>query len=158
MQLNKLEFTQIMNTTLDEAWSFFSRPENLRTITPSDLDFTIISDVPEKMYEGLLIEYKVRPMLGLRTKWVSKITNIKEKEYFIDEQVSGPYKLWHHQHFFRQTGNKVEMKDIVHYAIPFSPISTIFINSIVKKKLIYIFEFRKKKIEEIFPSKSSLSK
>jgi len=151
MEINKLETIQILNTSLEEAWNFFSRPENLREITPNDLDFTIISDVPEEMYEGMLITYKVRPIFGLRTKWTSKISNIKEKSYFIDEQISGPYKLWHHQHFFREIKNGVEMKDIVHYAIPLAPFSNIIVKSIVKKKLIYIFEFRKNKIKEIFP-------
>lgn len=88
--------------TLDEAWSFFSSPGNLNLITPDDLDFKILDTLPDQMYQGLMIRYKIKPMLNIPLDWVTEITMIKDKEYFIDEQRKGPYRIWHHEHHFKE--------------------------------------------------------
>lgn len=140
---------QFIKASIEEVWDFFSNPKNLKIITPPYLGFDIISNLPEKMYEGLIIEYRVKPFLGIPLKWISEITHIKKFEYFIDEQKIGPYKLWHHTHLFLPNNNGVLMKDIVYYELPFSPFSNFFL-FLVKEKLKDIFDYRFTRIEEIF--------
>jgi len=144
-----LKREQIINANIEEVWEFFSNPRNLKIITPDYLGFDIISELPERMYEGLLIEYRVKPFLGIPLKWISEITKIKEKEYFIDEQKIGPYQLWHHTHIFEQQDKGILMKDIVYYELPFSPFSHVIL-PLVKGRLEDIFNYRSKKINEIF--------
>jgi ligand-binding SRPBCC domain-containing protein len=136
---------------LDEAWDFFSNPKNLQQITPDNMGFTVISKHQgEKMYQGQIIEYTVKPLLGIPLYWMTEITHVDEKKYFIDEQRFGPYSLWHHQHHFKTTESGVEMTDIVHYKIPFWFFGDVANSLFVKKQLNEIFNYRFKKIEELF--------
>ena len=93
MKLTQLHFEQKINTDLNTLWEFISSPKNLSKITPNYMDFNIKSKVPEQMYEGLIISYTVKPILGIKLNWVTEITHIKDKNYFVDEQRSGPYKM-----------------------------------------------------------------
>ena len=102
MKLYQLKTKQNIPISIDKAWSFFSNPENLKEITPKEMNFTIISGANRSIYSGQIIQYKVTPMLGISTKWVTEITHVKEKEYFVDEQRFGPYALWHHKHFIKE--------------------------------------------------------
>ena len=146
-----LKTVQQLPVNLDKAWDFFSSPANLSSITPSKLGFKIISlHHGEKMYAGQIIEYTVKPLLGVPLYWMTEITHVKEKEYFIDEQRFGPYSLWHHQHHFKEHANGVEMTDIVHYKLPLYFLGDIANALVVKKQLKYIFDYRFKKAEEIF--------
>ena len=104
------------------------------------------------MYEGLIISYKVSPMLGIKTTWVTEITHIKEHEYFVDEQRVGPYKIWHHQHHLEKTENGTLMTDIVSYQPPFGFLGDIANSIIIKSKLNEIFNYRTKVLEELYPS------
>ena len=101
------------------------------------------------MYAGQLITYKVTPMMGIPLTWVTEITQVREGAFFIDEQRFGPYKLWHHEHFFREVDGGVEMTDVVHYALPLDPFSRIML-PFVRKKLNHIFQYRQEAIEKIF--------
>lgn len=144
-----LKSIQTINTTLDDAWNFFSRAENLASITPIALGFKILSHHDnETMYAGELIEYTVKPFFGIPVYWMTEITHVQPQKYFIDEQRFGPYTLWHHQHHFKEINNAVEMTDIVHYKIPFWFIGDIANTLLVRKKLKEIFTFRYKSIEE----------
>jgi ligand-binding SRPBCC domain-containing protein len=146
-----LKFIQQIPVSLDAAWEFFSNPANLKEITPTHLDFRIISKHHgEKMYEGQLIEYTVKPLLGIPLYWMTEITHIKDREYFIDEQRFGPYSFWHHQHHFREAGNGVEMTDIVHYKLPLWFLGDIANSLMVKKQLGEIFRFRFEVVEKRF--------
>ncbi|MFT4566972.1 MAG: ligand-binding SRPBCC domain-containing protein, partial [Saprospiraceae bacterium] len=108
---------QEIPATLAEIWYFISSPRNLKEITPDYMGFDITSkDLPEKMHPGMIISYKVSPILGIKTDWVTEITQVKEFDYFIDEQRVGPYNLWHHQHMIQPSKNGVLMNDIVTYA------------------------------------------
>ena len=130
---------------------FFSDPKNLAAITPRNMGFHIISKHHgEKMYAGQIIEYKVSPVAGIPLYWMTEITFVKDKEYFIDEQRYGPYSLWHHQHHFKEMNGGVEMTDIVHYKIPFWFIGDIANALFVKNQLKKIFDYRYKAVEEIF--------
>ncbi len=140
-----------MPISLEEAWAFFSRPENLNELTPADMSFEILSDIKDKpMYEGMLIRYKIAPMLNIKMNWCTEITHIRDREYFIDEQRFGPYALWHHEHHFKAVEGGTLMKDQLHYAIPFGPIGQLANAIFVGNKVEEIFDFRYQAIEEFF--------
>ncbi len=150
MKLYKLKQTQQIKINIDEAWQFFSNPWNLRNITPKSLNFTIKSDLPEKMYPGMIIEYTVSPLFGIPMRWITEITQVREPHFFIDEQRFGPYKFWHHQHIFKETSRGVEMIDLVHYGLPFGIFGRIANSMIVKAQLEKIFSYRKQFPDEYF--------
>lgn len=151
MILHRLDCEQIVTATLDQCWEFFSSPKNLAVITPPDLDFVVLSELPENVYAGLFIEYRVRPLLGIPVTWVTEITQAHAPHYFCDEQRHGPYRIWHHEHSFESLdGGKVRLRDRVHYALPFSPLSELVHPWLVTPRLKMIFDFRRAKIAEIF--------
>lgn len=142
--------TQVLHCTLDSAWKFFSDPAKLAQITPPTLGFQVISALQtESMFAGQLIEYRVRPLLGIPVYWMTEITHVKAQSLFIDEQRFGPYSFWQHQHHFREIPGGVEMTDIVHYKIPFWFIGDLANVLIVRKKLKEIFDYREVVAEKI---------
>lgn len=153
MKVYELKTVQIIPTSLENAWSFFSSPANLKKITPEYLDFKILSDMGNgKMYAGQIINYTVKPVLGIPLRWTTEITHVEDQKYFVDEQKFGPYAMWHHKHFFEETSEGVQMTDIVHYAMPWWQFGFIMHPLFVKKKLQEIFSYRFKVVEEIFNS------
>ena len=126
MKLYTLHTKQNLPISVDEAWTFLSSPENLKTITPYYMGFHILSGADREMFPGQIIQYIVTPVLGIKTKWVTEITHVKDKSYFVDEQRFGPYALWHHKHFIRPIEGGVEMEDIVDYKLPFGWIAFLF--------------------------------
>lgn len=151
MPVHVLERTQIIRATLAQAWSFFSSPRNLEKITPKSLGFQILSALPDKMYAGMFIHYRVSPLFGIPMKWVSEITQVDEGRYFVDEQRVGPYRIWHHEHHFRDLGDgRVEMLDRVTYQLPFSWLSEAVHGLLVKPQLCAIFDCREKVAGELF--------
>lgn len=142
---------QKLPISLDAAWDFFSSPANLKEITPDDLGFNIISQHHgDKMYAGQIIEYTVKPVLGIPLYWMTEITHVEDKRYFVDEQRYGPYSMWHHQHHFKAVEDGVEMTDIVHYKLPFWVLGDIANTLFVKKQLKAIFDYRYKIVEHRF--------
>lgn len=152
MKPYQLTFCQKIPISLTEAWDFFSSPLNLAKITPDEMAFTVTSNIDEqqKMYPGMIITYKVAPIAGISLDWMTEITQIREGVYFIDEQRSGPYKFWHHQHHFKSIEGGIEMNDILTYGLPMGIFGRIANTIYVAKKLQEIFEFRKKKVTELF--------
>ncbi|MDG1333712.1 MAG: SRPBCC family protein [Crocinitomicaceae bacterium] len=149
MAFYQLHKTQKVNCSLDEIWDFISSPKNLKEITPDYMGFDVTSkDTPEKMYPGLIITYKVSPLLGIKTNWMTEITQVRDKQFFIDEQRVGPYKLWHHQHFVEEIEGGVLMRDIVTYQPPLGFLGAIMNTLVIKKKLAEIFDYRFKAVEE----------
>jgi len=136
--------------SVNEAWDFLSNPDNLKIITPDYMGFNIISTGGGKMFPGQIISYKVSPLLGLKLNWVSEITYVDDKVYFVDEQKVGPYALWHHKHFVKEIDGGTEMIDIVHYQLPFPLLANRFHGLLVKPKLKQIFEYRTNKLNELF--------
>lgn len=133
----------------DEIWDFISSPRNLKEITPDYMGFDITTEnLPEKMYPGMIISYKVSPLPGFKTTWVTEITQVRNGEFFIDEQRMGPYKLWHHQHHIESIEGGTLMKDIVSYIPPFGFLGNWANGIIIKKKLEEIFAYRKIALEE----------
>jgi ligand-binding SRPBCC domain-containing protein len=141
---------QSIPISLDEAWSFLSDPKNLKIITPDYMSFNIISGAERKMYAGQIIQYIVTPLFGIKAKWVSEITQVVDKEYFIDEQRFGPYAFWHHKHFIKEIDGGVEMEDIIDYKVPLGILGQLVHPILVKPKLEEIFEYRRKKLIELF--------
>jgi ligand-binding SRPBCC domain-containing protein len=146
-----LKTVQCMPVNIDTAWDFFSSPSNLKTITPDNLGFKILSHHHgSKMYAGQIIEYTVRPLLGIPMYWMTEITHVEYQKYFVDEQRFGPYSLWHHQHHFKIVEGGVEMTDIVHYKMPLWILGDIANTLYIKNELKKIFEFRFQKVETLF--------
>jgi ligand-binding SRPBCC domain-containing protein len=142
---------QKVPATLEEVWDFISSPANLKEITPDYMGFDITSkDLPEKMYPGMIISYRVSPLMGIKTTWVTEITQVKDKHFFVDEQRVGPYSIWHHQHILEPIENGVLMKDIISYVPPFGFLGAIANGIIIKKKLNEIFEYRNEAVAKRF--------
>lgn len=137
-----LKVSQWLNISMNEAWEFFSSPGNLAKITPPHMGFIITSGSPAKMFAGQIITYKVSPIPGIKTNWVTEITHVEEHHYFVDEQRFGPYSMWHHEHHFEIQDNGVLMTDRVSYKLPFGFLGKIAHWLFVKKQLQQIFEFR----------------
>jgi len=152
MSIYKLERKQVVNASINDCWDFFSSPKNLAVITPESMKFNIIDFDDKPIYNGMIIGYTVSPVKFCKLKWLTEITEVQKPNCFIDNQLLGPYKIWHHKHFFRELESGTEIVDVVHYVLPFAPLSN-FMNLFIKKKLDFIFDYRTKKIEEIFNNK-----
>jgi ligand-binding SRPBCC domain-containing protein len=150
MKLFVLDERQRVPIALDEAWSFFSDPRNLAVITPPSLGLRMTSEPLGKMYAGMIITYRVSPVLGIPINWITEITHVDEPHLFIDEQRFGPYRFWHHQHHFRQIEGGVEIRDIVHYSPFIGPFDELLNSMVVKKKLKEIFGYRSRYLEKKF--------
>lgn len=147
MKIHRLERTQLIPTSLTEAWAFFSSPANLPLITPPSLDFRITSPLSERMYPGMIITYTISPAPLFRCTWVTEITHLVEPYFFVDEQRLGPYRLWHHEHHFRQVPEGVEARDIVTYALPYGPLGALA-SGFVDRRLAQIFDYRQEALNK----------
>lgn len=148
--LHSLTTKQLIKSDIDTVWDFISSPKNLQTITPSYMGFIILSNPSEKMYPGQIIEYKVSPIMGIKLHWVTEITHVQDKEYFVDEQRFGPYAFWHHKHFLQATKEGVMMYDEVHYKAPLGILGRIANALFIKRQLKQIFDYRYEQIEQLF--------
>ena len=150
--MHELSRTQRLPISLETAWAFFSSPKNLSKITPEGMGFTITTDLAdlEKMYPGQIIGYIVRPVMGIPMQWVTEITHVQEGEFFVDEQRFGPYKFWHHKHFFLKIPGGVEMRDVVHYKVPLGILGRVANFLFVRRKLEQIFDYRQRVLTVVF--------
>lgn len=138
-----------IRTTLDDAWDFIRNPSNLNRITPPDMNFEIRTHLPEQMVEGMRVEYRVNiPLLG-RRKWISEIKDIVPRHSFVDEQIAGPYRYWHHHHVIEEIDKGVVFTDRVHYTPPLGPLGRIANACFIRNKLEDIFAFRERRLREI---------
>ena len=146
-----LEAEQVIPGTLDKVWEFFSDPRNLSQITPPQLDFTVLTELPNRIYPGMMIEYRVRPLFGIPATWLTEITHVEPGKFFVDEQRIGPYRMWHHEHHFTALGDgKVEVRDRVTYVLPFGWLGELAHPFLVKPQLERIFAYREKAVGELF--------
>lgn len=150
MKIFTLHKKQKLPISLDEAWAFLCNPGNLSKLTPQEMNMKIISGADRPMYAGQVIQYSVRPIPGFKTQWVSEITQYKDKTYFIDLQLYGPYAFWHHKHFVHKIEGGVEMEDIIDYKVPFGILGRLLHPVLVKPKLEGIFNYRKEQLEQLF--------
>lgn len=149
MKVYKLKFKQVINSSLDDVFSFFSNPENLSKITPEKLGFNILTPTPIKMKEGQLIDYSIK-LLGKKIRWRTMITEYIPKVKFVDQQLKGPYSMWHHTHEFRDLDGKVEMTDEIYYVMPFGVLGRLVNFLFVSRDLNNIFKHRVEIINKIF--------
>ena len=153
MAIHTLFRKQTIAASREAAWAFFSDPRNLASITPREMGFEILTpDLASHVYPGMVIAYRVRPLFGVPMKWLTEITQVKEGEYFVDEQRVGPYSVWHHEHWFRPTADgKVEVEDRVTYAMPFGWLGNLAHPVLVRPQLEKIFAYRQEVIGRVFP-------
>ena len=151
MGIFQLYKEQKLPATVNEVWDFISSPKNLKRITPEYMGFDIVAPQHiEKMYPGMIVIYKVAPLLNKKMTWVTEITHIREKEYFVDEQRVGPYKMWHHEHKLFPIEHDVLMTDLVTYQPPLGVLGNIANTLIIKKQLNEIFHHRKIVLEQLY--------
>jgi ligand-binding SRPBCC domain-containing protein len=144
---------QWLPISVGEAWDFFSSPKNLALITPPEMDFKILSSLDNDFYEGMIIDYKVKPLFGIVVSWRTEICRVVSGKYFTDRQVKGPYKVWEHTHTFIASNGGVLMKDEINYQLPFAIIGKVAHRLFIRNKIENIFSFRKNKLNKIFAEK-----
>lgn len=150
MKLYTLKKEQIVLKNISTVFDFFSKPENLSVITPRSMKFKILTPSPIDMKEGALIDYTVSIML-IPIRWRTLITKFSPPNLFIDQQLKGPYSIWHHTHIFEKISeNETLIKDKVVYGVPFGIIGRLAHYLYIKRDLKKIFTYRKNKIEQIF--------
>lgn len=153
MKLYTLRNKQKLNIDKRTAWEYFSNPRNLEDITPKNLSFKITrKPLEDKMYPGMIVTYKISPFPFVSFNWVTEITQVRETEFFIDEQRFGPYRFWHHKHILHEvdSGKAIEMEDIVDYGLPFGWIGRIAGFFFIHKRIREIFTYREKYLNEKF--------
>jgi ligand-binding SRPBCC domain-containing protein len=147
--LHQIKRSTLVNCSIEKAWNFIATPHNLNRITPENMAFEILSNLPEKMVDGLLIEYNVTIPLFGRWRWLTEIKHIREGVSFVDEQRAGPYKLWYHYHEVRSRGEQTEIIDQVTYKMPFW-IFGGFVNAlIVRRQLKEVFDYREAAFKQL---------
>jgi ligand-binding SRPBCC domain-containing protein len=115
------------------------------------MGFVILSKLDGvPIYSGMLIDYIVKPLLGIPLRWTTEITGVSAPNVFTDKQLKGPYALWEHTHTFEQVNGGVKMTDEVKYALPLGFLGELAHSILVKKKLNDIFEFRERTLTKLF--------
>ena len=153
MSLHNHTYVQQIPVSIDTAWAFFSSPVNLARITPPEMMFTITSGTGEQcIYPGMIVSYTLYPFMILPVRWETEIVSVSKPAFFEDIQKSGPYESWRHRHLFREIPNGVEMTDILQYSLPMSFFGELVNALIVSHRLEEVFNYRKKKIQEILGS------
>jgi len=143
MPIYQLERRQVVSMSLSDCWRFFSNPRNLEKITPPAMNFTIKNALPTEIYPGLMIEYTVSPLLGIPLTWLTEIVQVDAPHRFVDEQRVGPYRVWHHEHWFRALPEGgTEVHDLVTYVPPFGPLGALLNRLIIAPQLERIFDYR----------------
>ncbi len=151
MKIYTLHREQFLPLSIDEAWDFFSSPKNLSKITPPHMKFRIIYISRDNaMYAGQVIRYIVHVLPGIPVHWMTEITHVKDKIFFVDEQRFGPYALWHHQHHFKEAEGGIHMTDIINYALPLGFLGRLAHWLFVKEQLSTIFDYRFSVLEHLF--------
>ncbi|UOE39307.1 SRPBCC family protein [Chryseobacterium oryzae] len=152
--IHQLYREQQLNCTIDEAWKFFSSANNLSKITPKEMNFIVRTKFSDDaIYEGMIIDYYVSPLLNIKMSWQTKIIEVNDRKSFTDFQEKGPYKLWNHHHEFIENENGVLMKDKVDYELPLGFLGEIAHILLVKKKLKHIFDYRTQVLDKMFNHK-----
>lgn len=154
MHVYTLERRQVVPRTLDQVFPFFARPENLEPLTPAVLRFRFLTPTPIEMKEGALIDYALR-IRGVPVHWRTLITHYDPPHGFVDQQLKGPYLMWHHTHTFREVAGGVEIGDTVRYVMPFGPLGRLARALLVRRDLDAIFDFRARAIDRRFGARTS---
>lgn len=150
MKIYTLDRTEFLGVSLETAWDFFSDPNNLPRITPPELNLHITSETESKIYPGMIITYTITPIPFFRSTWTTEITQVDSPSYFVDEQRSGPYRFWHHKHFFTEADGQTQVRDLVHYSLPLGPVGRLANLFFVGRKVDFIFNYRSTQLRKLF--------
>lgn len=146
----QLLYTQFIPADPTTVWAFFATPRNLNELTPPGLKFRILSELPERMYAGQLIEYRISPLPGVWLRWLTEIRQVREGVFFVDEQRAGPYRLWYHEHHFEPVPGGVKMTDRVTYEVGWGPVGWLAEKLWVRRQLGRIFAYRRQRVAALF--------
>lgn len=149
--MHQFKTEQFLPVDLETAWNFFSSPKNLSVITPPEMDFKILTHLGDDgIYEGMKIDYTVRPLFGIKVHWQTEISKVMNQSYFTDKQNIGPYKIWEHTHSFLKVSNGVQMTDVIDYKLPFGFLGLVAHKLVIRNKIESIFMYRKNILEKLF--------
>ncbi len=146
--VHELRREQIVRAGLDEVFAFFSEARNLEVLTPPWLRFEVLTPEPVEMHEGTVIDYRLR-LHGAPMRWRSLIERWEPGRAFVDRQVRGPYRLWHHTHEFEVDERGTVVRDIVRYALPLGALGEFAHRCMVRRDLTRIFEFRRQAVVRV---------
>ncbi|RPI15215.1 MAG: CDP-paratose 2-epimerase [Ignavibacteriae bacterium] len=149
MKLHILQKETIIEQPINTVFDFFSKAENLNLLTPPSLDFNILTKPPIEMKLGSIIDYTIK-ISGIRVKWKTEITKWQPPNLFEDTQLNGPYKVWIHEHKFREDGKRTIMTDTVKYRSPGGMFEFIPHLLFVRKRVKSIFDYRSIKLKDMF--------
>lgn len=146
----RLEREQLVQAPRGAVFEFFSKAENLEKLTPPFLKFEILTPLPIEMRRGQFIEYRIG-IGGVPMNWLTEISEWTPPERFVDEQLRGPYRYWHHTHEFHETEGGTLMRDVVEYELPLGPLGRLAHAALVQGTLRRIFDYRRQAVEAAFP-------
>ncbi len=141
MKVHTLQREQLVPFPLDDVFAFFAAAENLERITPPLLGFAVVNAEPVEMRVGAIIQYRLR-LHGLPVDWLTRIDEWEPGERFVDQQLVGPYRLWHHTHTFEEREGGTLMRDTVRYAMPMWPFGELAM-PLIRRDLKQIFDYRR---------------
>lgn len=148
MNLYHLYRRQALTLSRQQAWDFFTSPYYLNEITPDFFKVEISSKVPEKIYPGLLISYRMQAVAGLPMPWLSEVSQCKEPHRFVYKQAVGPFKFWSHEVCISEENGHIVMEDIVFYAMPLGWFGQLMHACLIGNKLRAIFDTRAQYLRE----------
>lgn len=148
MRTHRLEREQFLPHPVEQVFAFFAEARNLERLTPSWLSFSVLTPEPIELKVGTLVDYRLR-IHGLPLRWTSRIEEWVPDQAFIDRQVKGPYRLWHHRHSFAARDGGTEVRDVVDYALPFGLAGEIAHRLFVRRDLKRIFAFRHQAVQRL---------
>jgi len=154
MKVYRLNRKQKLPISLQEAWPFFSTPRNLESITPAFLKFKITSNIPDDIYSGLIITYRIAAVASIPMTWVTEIKRVEAPYRFVDEQRIGPFRFWYHEHCFREADGGIEMEDMVYYVMPLGWIGRLMHAMFIRARLEAIFDFRRDYLDRLWRSQA----
>ncbi|MFL5811941.1 MAG: TIGR01777 family oxidoreductase [Bdellovibrionia bacterium] len=134
---------------VDKIFPFFADAANLEAITPPWLGFHVLKTSTPEIQEGTLIDYRLS-LRGIPLRWKTRIEEWVPNQKFVDTQLRGPYSQWHHTHLFTPVKGGTLLTDRVLYKLPLGKIGALAAGSYVKNDVGKIFQYRKKKIEELY--------
>jgi ligand-binding SRPBCC domain-containing protein len=149
-----LERTQRIELPTDEVFGLFADAFNLERITPPWLRFRVVTPGPIEMGDGTLLEYRLR-LHGIPVRWRTRIATWEPPTRFVDEQISGPYAVWHHTHEFEPDGGATVIRDRVRYRIGFGPLGSLALRLFVRRDVERIFDYRREAMLELISERPS---
>jgi ligand-binding SRPBCC domain-containing protein len=149
MSEHVLEREQLVGRAVGEVFEFFSQARNLERITPPWLRFEVLTPEPIAMAPGTLIDYRLR-LRGVPLRWISRIEEWEHERGFVDRQLRGPYRLWHHRHEFVPCGDGgTVVRDRVRYALPLGRLGEAAHAALVRRDLERIFDYRRAAVRRL---------